>query len=150
MGGQGMSVDPSYWQPDARAPRVVHPHPALSHTTEHTAMRSERRKPALPHWQTLAKAEMQKVASMFGIYAYEIPGPSQKARVVAARHEFCLRLHESGKYSSGEIGRLIDRHHTSVLHAIEAGKKRRAQAPKTAAVDSGEVQCPDYSGEWSI
>jgi len=58
------------------------------------------------------------VARSTGISPMEIVGPVRTGRLVAARHAAWWLLREISGLSMAMIGRLVGRHHTSILHAI--------------------------------
>lgn len=60
------------------------------------------------------------VASMAadaGVTLDDLYGPSRKAHLVELRRRISVRLHEDG-VSYPEIGRLLNRHHTTILHHV--------------------------------
>lgn len=58
------------------------------------------------------------VAYDFGVSEAALRGPGRMRFLVLARREFCLRATVLG-YSSTEIGRAINRDHTTVLHLLD-------------------------------
>lgn len=57
------------------------------------------------------------VAHDFGVSEAALRGPSRMRDLSKIRQEFCLRAHVLG-YSTPEIGRVLNRDHTSVLYLL--------------------------------
>lgn len=68
---------------------------------------------------------MARVAAETGIEPFTILH-GRSPRHVRARDRLCWMIRESGSYSLPEIGRLIGRHHTTVLEAIRRHQAREA------------------------
>jgi chromosomal replication initiation ATPase DnaA len=55
----------------------------------------------------------------------DFQGPERHRPIAWARQDFMLSAERAG-YSLSEIGRFLNRDHTTVLHGIRAAKKREA------------------------
>lgn len=66
---------------------------------------------------------------------------NQDREVARARHEVIQNLARMG-FSASHIGRMLRRHHTTVLYAVN---KEPVSNPQRR-----EVPVPDLSGEWAI
>lgn len=74
---------------------------------------SQQSKPEL----SLLEALLEKTAEAYGFTAQDLRGESHERQQVNARRYFCWRANELG-FSSPQIGRVLHRHHTSVLHLL--------------------------------
>lgn len=109
----------------ARARREVH---------AYQRVRSLLRQPGRKSGMTMALAQGRKnlvaiaveVANSKGLTFEEMMADTRQRDVAWPRQEFMLAAHREG-YSMPEIGALIGRDHTTVLHGIRAAKKREAQ-----------------------
>lgn len=83
--------------------------------------RPEKYEYALPHI-------LHQVSKMTGISIEELKSKSRKREVVDARFVYYRRAKEKTRHSLIEIGKLVHRDHTTVLHGIkEANKTREVQ-----------------------
>jgi chromosomal replication initiation ATPase DnaA len=87
---------------------------------------SERHAPVL--CKAPAREIVERVAQARGVTVRELYGSSRVGRVARARQAAMLALHQTGRYSLSEIGRLLGRHHTSVMHGVKAAARRAARA----------------------
>ena len=55
-------------------------------------------------------------------------GLSRRRRIAWARQDFMLQLSDAG-YAYAEIGRLMNRHHTTVMDGVEHARERRLAGP---------------------
>lgn len=62
---------------------------------------------------------LRDVAEEFGATIEQMRGPQR--RFVPARKEFCRRAWEFGRWSSVQIGRVLNRDHTVVLRHVKRG-----------------------------
>jgi len=63
---------------------------------------------------------LTQVAAKHGLKTGVILGPARRVDIVAARWETISRLRQEQGWSMPMIGQLMKRHHTSVLHALQA------------------------------
>jgi chromosomal replication initiation ATPase DnaA len=64
-------------------------------------------------------------AAKAGVSAESVLGPSRRRAVVAARHAAIRRVHETfPSKSTPDIGRIFARHHTTILYALGALKRK--------------------------
>jgi len=62
---------------------------------------------------------LRDVAQEFGATVEQLRGPQR--RFVPARKEFCRRAWEFGRWSSVQIGRVLNRDHSVVLRHVSSG-----------------------------
>jgi chromosomal replication initiation ATPase DnaA len=86
-------------------------------------------------------AVVRNAAMEFGISPAQILGRDQARYSVRARYAAIRELYLRG-YSTPQIGRWLNRHHTTVIYALR-GRKGIAEPPSPIPV-------PDLSGEWAI
>lgn len=65
----------------------------------------------------VAREVVAQVAAETGVAVELITGENRRPKTARARHIVCQRLRERG-YSLTKIGRLMQRHHTTVLHSL--------------------------------
>lgn len=70
----------------------------------------------------LVSDHIREVARNFGLTPAEITAPGRATRPYLARQAVIARLHARG-LSSVQIGRAVNRHHTTVLFALGRIKK---------------------------
>lgn len=93
---------------------------------------------AVESWRGPLRALLREVAEAHGFEIDHLRGLNKTKRMVAARHDFCRRAYAEGRWSTVQIGRAINRDHTTVLYAVGAlAKSRRPDTevqaiPKTA------------------
>jgi chromosomal replication initiation ATPase DnaA len=71
-------------------------------------------------WMTIQEAARERIALVAAVHGVEIPvmlGNSRQRKVVAARWGAIRFVHELG-LSTPQIGKLFNRDHTSILHAL--------------------------------
>ncbi len=79
-------------------------------------------------------------AAAHNVTRADILGPRQFFHFVAARREAAQTLRRMG-FSLAQIGFYLNRHHTTILYAVnETVGESKAK----------EIPCPDLSGEWAI
>ena len=61
-----------------------------------------------------------RVADVYGVTLTEVMGRSRRRPIVSARHAAMRAVSAEFGDSSAEIGRLFNRDHTTVLHALDA------------------------------
>lgn len=74
-------------------------------------------------------AIVRRVAREYLLPVDEVLGPSRTKRAVASRKEAMQRLVDERDMSSSQIGRLFNRDHTTVLHALGRLSRRREIRP---------------------
>lgn len=112
-----MSVTPSFTENYCSRGPMVLPH---VRARQHRLMLAIMDRPK-------ARAALAKASAVTGVSEEDIVSSRRRCHV-PARDYFCWLLHEpNGVYSLPFIGRLVDRHHTSVMAAI-----RRHQARECA------------------
>lgn len=62
---------------------------------------------------------LRDVAEEFGATIEQLRGPQR--RFVPARKEFCRRAWEFGRWSSVQIGRMLNKDHSVVLRHVKSG-----------------------------
>ncbi len=95
-----------------------------------------------PRSRSLTETRMDRVlvfastiAASYGTFsAADILGRSRKLPLPDARHELMTQLWESG-LTLAEIGRLLKKHHTTVLHGV-----RRVLGSEYKAISQGRSQ----------
>jgi chromosomal replication initiation ATPase DnaA len=62
-----------------------------------------------------------KLEQHLGITYDQIKGKTKAHEIITARHTFCWYLYRRHRYAFtlSAIGKLINRHHTSIMHAIQ-------------------------------
>ena len=68
----------------------------------------------------LVSKMMREVAEEWGTTVDAMMGPSKKLRVYSARREAIRRLRYDFKWTLKEIGVLMDRNHSTVIHSLKA------------------------------
>ncbi len=71
-----------------------------------------------------AKKIMAEYAEKYSVTIDDLRGPARKRPLVHYRQECMYRIHKSTKFSLSQIGRLFNRDHTTVYHAINAVERR--------------------------
>ena len=85
----------------------------------------------------LMKAILREVAKKHSLTREQITSRRVQRPLVLARHEFCYRAFTETKASLPQIGRMIERDHTTVIHAIAAHCERNGLTfPKGAVWQS--------------
>jgi len=59
-----------------------------------------------------------------GIPVHVLKGPQQPKRWSRVRHDIYRELYDTGLYTLPQIGRLFNRHHTTILHGIRRSRER--------------------------
>jgi len=68
---------------------------------------------------------LEATATKHGVKSAEIVGPSVQRHVVAARYEAILAMHKAcPEASPAQIGRIVNRDRTTVIHALKRTRKR--------------------------
>lgn len=73
------------------------------------------------------KRIIEKIAKAYGTSPGEITGASRALPLVHARHAAIYWVHRRMGYAKKQTGRVFNRDHTTVIHAIKAHEKRRAE-----------------------
>ncbi|MGI9148866.1 MAG: chromosomal replication initiator protein DnaA [Chloroflexota bacterium] len=95
-------------------------------------------------------AILTAVARYFGIKADDLKGKARHKQIVGPRHLAMYLLREDGHLSTPEVGRLLNRDHTTVLHGMKQiaidiardGPSRAAVRGVREVVAGGAVQMP--------
>jgi chromosomal replication initiator protein len=95
-------------------------------------------------------AILTAVARYFGIKADDLKGKARHKQIVGPRHVAMYLLREDGHLSTPEVGRLLNRDHTTVLHGLKQvandiardGPSRAAVRGVREVVAGGSVQVP--------
>ena len=74
-----------------------------------------------------ARDVLREVSRATGIKITDLTGYSRRRSIVWPRQVAYLALHRAG-YSLSDIGRIMHRDHTTVMHGIAVAKQRGAQA----------------------
>ena len=69
------------------------------------------------------------VAKFYGVTIDELTGPRRTAKLVDARWVAAKALQNRGKLSYPAIGRMMNRDHTSIMHACQSFNDRAARNP---------------------
>jgi chromosomal replication initiator protein len=81
----------------------------------------------IPTPYALTKSIISEVAEKHGVAPEDILGGSRLKKYTRPRHECMTRLYQDRpRLSLPAIGKLFNRHHTTVLYAIEAHARRAA------------------------
>lgn len=67
-------------------------------------------------------AAIDAIAQEHGYTVHDILGPSRLKHLVGVRRQCILMLREQG-YSTNEIGRIMNRCHTTICHALSKKSK---------------------------
>ena len=67
---------------------------------------------------------INEVAFEFGVTVQDIKGPARQKHIALARHCFCWRAYRECQRSMPEIGRFLNRDHTTVLNSIRRWEQR--------------------------
>jgi chromosomal replication initiation ATPase DnaA len=71
------------------------------------------------------QAILEEVAGKWGLEPRDLIGVSRQRSVAWPRQEVMYRIHETGCFSTTQIGRFLgDRDHTTILHGIRRHKAR--------------------------
>jgi chromosomal replication initiator protein len=100
-------------------------------------------------------ALLTAVARYFDVGVDELKGRSRNKQVVVPRQIAMYLLREDARMSTPEVGRLLNRDHTTVLHALKqissdiatGGPSRASVVGVRGMLASGNVQFPRVSGE---
>jgi chromosomal replication initiator protein len=95
-------------------------------------------------------AILTAVARYFGVNADELKGKARHKQIVAPRHIAMYLLREDGHLSTPEVGRLLNRDHTTVLHGMKQvasdiardGPSRAAVRGVREVVAGGAIEVP--------
>lgn len=124
------NTDRAAWPVHLTPPSTLRPSPLSARLPKYREPR-----PAKSH------AVLLRAAAEEGILLTDLVGTSHRRECVAARRRAAIELREMG-YSFPRIGRLLNRHHTSIFSLIGGAQA----APKPAF----DPDAPDLSGEWAI
>lgn len=146
-------------QPERRAPREVKPYRA--YIQPHDAGAIEKtlyfpeplitpvqpaRRPTLQSDAKVGRAALEAAAERYSVTIAQILGPSQQPHLVAPRCEVSAYLRYTQRWSFPRIGRLLGRHHSSIIYYLQIAQKR-CPAPTAEPLP---VDYVDLSGEWAI
>lgn len=81
-------------------------------------------------WVRPSKSQriMAETAAKHGVTLTEISGYSRKPKIVTARWHAISRLRNELRMSLAAIGRIVNRHHTTVLYALRNMEEREIAA----------------------
>ena len=71
-----------------------------------------------------AREILSTVARSHGVKVADIKGPGRFRSQVFARQDAMWRLYSTGRYSFPEIGRFLNRDHSTVIHGVRVHAKR--------------------------
>jgi chromosomal replication initiator protein len=71
--------------------------------------------------------DIDVIARRRKLHREDILGPSRYKKIVDARHE-CIALFRSRGLSTPAIGRIMQRDHSSIVHALQRIKKKAVTA----------------------
>lgn len=77
-----------------------------------------------------AQLIIAEVAAEYRMRASEITGPGRHAYMIEPRWVAMRRIRSELGYSLNQIGRIFDRHHTSVLWALRGGRPNQPPRSK--------------------
>jgi len=109
--------------------RIANPRPKCQETTPATAdTKPEPDEAIKPNRVIYSRSDfrheiLKEAASKYNIDPREIFQHKRNANVVLSRREVCWRLRSERGMSYALIGRVLNRDHTSIMHAIKAYKK---------------------------
>jgi chromosomal replication initiator protein len=94
------------------------------------------------------------VARYFGVKSDDLKGKARNKQIVLPRHIAMYLLREDGHLSTPEVGRLLNRDHTTVLHGVKQvigdiardGPSRAAVRGVREVVAGGAIQMPTLRG----
>jgi chromosomal replication initiation ATPase DnaA len=72
---------------------------------------------------------VSRVAEFYGVTEDDIRGPYREARLVDARWVCAKALRAKGRLSFPRIGQILNRDHTSIVHACQNFRYRAAARP---------------------
>jgi hypothetical protein len=72
----------------------------------------------------LARAIASSIARAYFVTLDDIKSKSRSQRLVEPRFAICYAIRKASGHSTSVIGRMVGRHHTSVLHALKAFQER--------------------------
>lgn len=78
---------------------------------------------------SVQKQIISDCADEFGVTVADILSPSRKKNFVIARRKIAWTLYKRGTFSLNQIGRLMNRDHTTILHSIRAYKNAQNPPP---------------------
>ena len=78
-----------------------------------------------PHGQAVLRA----ISEATEIPLVRLTGGERNQPLVRARWVFCWVMHQTSGYSLPEIGRLIGRDHTTIMHGLRRARELRASDP---------------------
>lgn len=79
-----------------------------------------------PHYSCDWKETLHRVARAYKVTPDDILGPSRKRHITDARWVFIKALRAKGRLSFPRIGQIVNRDHTTVMHACQNFKDRAA------------------------
>ena len=69
--------------------------------------------------------EMEVIARKYGYTAEDVIGKNRQKQLVSVRRQCVVMLREKG-YSTTEIGRIMNRDHSTIVHALQMVKDGKA------------------------
>ena len=92
----------------------------------------------------IAREVLSHVSALFGLVPADILGKSQGRRCVLPRHIVAHALRERG-WSLPQIGRMMNRHHTSVLYMLRKIEEMLAEDSDLRQLIEGVMECFDQT-----
>lgn len=102
--------------------------------------------------KSVARKLINEVAEKMNISREALLSPSHEKHVVTAREAVVLVLRQEHGYKLARIGRILKRHHTTVMHAYDQAKLHyRNHPPFREIVDSlSKMPKPSFRDELGI
>jgi len=79
------------------------------------------------------EAALTDVADEYNVTTEAILGPSKRLKVCAARQAAMHRLYALGWLSTAQVGRFLNRDHSTVVYGLKAHRARMAASPEAQA-----------------
>jgi hypothetical protein len=85
---------------------------------------------------------VEEVSRLSGISIERILSPERTQYVVAARNQVMQRLYALNRYSLSQIGRVVNRNHTTVVRAVGQVTNRKLSRRGWHRPEIGHLHCP--------
>ena len=83
--------------------------------------------PASMNRRERMEAALADVAAEYDVAADDILGPTKRPKVCAARQAAMHRLYALGWLSTSQVGRFLNRDHSTVVYGLKAHKARMSE-----------------------
>lgn len=93
---------------------------------------AESRRQTMRPWQTL----LAEIAREHGVTVADITGPSRSLKLIPARFHACFEMRHRLEMSVTEIGRRVNRDHSTVIHAL----RRWPEIVRASQNEQAEIQ----------